>query len=135
MAPWGCAQGAQRPARVSCAHPWGVVTQRGAEVLFLPIMGDPRAVGDHAHENWRRIMQVRAMDNHVWFVVCQNKGEWGMIVRPDGEIAAEVDPATGIATAEIDLDLRFNSWIGSDFENRYWGERRPHLYGRLVEDL
>ncbi len=112
-----------------------ILAQRGAEVLFLPIMGDPRAVGDHSHENWRHIMRVRAMDNHVWFVVCQNKGEWGLIVRPDGEIVAEVNPSTGIAVAEIDLGWRFDSWIGSDFGNRYWAERRPHLYQRLVEDL
>ena len=112
-----------------------ILAQRGAELLFLPIMGDPRAIGEHDRENWRRIMQVRAMDNHVWFVVCQNKGEWGMIVRPDGEIAAEVTPSSGIAITEVDLGMRFKSSIGSDFENRYWGERRPHVYGRLIEEL
>ena len=112
-----------------------ILAQQGAEVLFLPIMGDPRADGDDARGNWRRIMRVRAMDNHVWFVVCQNNGEWGMIVRPDGEIVAEVNPASGVAVAELDLGFRFESWIGSDFENRYWGERRPHLYGRLTEDV
>ena len=57
-----------------------------------------------------------------------------MIVRPAGEIAAELTSSTGIATAEVDLGLRFKSWIGSDFGNRYWGERRPHLYGRLIEE-
>ena len=112
-----------------------ILAQRGAEVLYLPIMGDPRAVGEHALDNWRRIMQVRAMDNHVWFVICRNNGEWGMIVRPDGEIAAELTSSAGIAIAEIDLGLTFKSWIGSDFRNRYWGERRPHLYGRLIEEL
>jgi predicted amidohydrolase len=111
-----------------------ILAQKGAEVLFMPIMGDPRAVGDAARENWRRIMQVRAMDNHVWFVVCQNAGEWGLIARPDGQIAAEVDPASGIATAELDLGFRFQSWIGSDFRNRVWGERRPHLYDALVRE-
>jgi hypothetical protein len=80
-------------------------------------------------------MQVRAMDNHVWYVVCRNKGEWGMIVRPDVEIAAELASSAGIAIAEVDLGLRFKSWIGFDFRNRYWGERRPHLYGRLIEEL
>ena len=117
-------------------HPEGhrILAQKGAEVLFLPIMGDPRAVGEEAYLNWRRIMQVRAMDNHVWFIVCHNDGQWGLIVRPDGKIVAEVDPSTGLAMAELDLRFRFDSWIGSDFENRYWGERRPHLYGELVED-
>jgi predicted amidohydrolase len=112
-----------------------ILAQKGAEILFLPIMGDPRAIGEHARENWRRIMQVRAMDNHVWFVVCENKGEWGLIVRPDGEIAAEVTPSDGLAVAEIDLGMRYHSTIGSDFGNRYWGERRPHVYRRLVEEL
>jgi len=112
-----------------------ILSQQGAEVLFMPIMGDPRAVGEAAEENWRDIMRVRAMDNHVWFAVCQNKGEWGLIVRPDGRIVAEADPATGLAIAELDLNFRFPSWIGSDFKNRNWGERRPHLYGRLSEEL
>jgi len=112
-----------------------ILAEDGAEVIFLPIMGDPRATGDDAQERWRRIMQVRAIDNHVWFVVCQNVGKWGLVVRPDGEIVAEVDPSTGLATAELDLAFRYPSWIGSDFENRYWGERRPHLYDRLIEDI
>ncbi len=111
-----------------------ILARQGAEILYLPIMGDPRAIGDPAHENWKRIMQVRAMDNHVWFVVCQNKGEWGLIVRPDGKIVAEVDLKTGIALAEVDLNFRFSSTIGSDFQNRVWGERRPHLYRMLSED-
>ena len=57
-----------------------------------------------------------------------------MVVRPDGQIVAEVDPSTGVATAELDLGFRFKSRIGSDFENRSWGERRPHLYRRLTEE-
>ncbi|MFV1996113.1 MAG: carbon-nitrogen hydrolase family protein, partial [Verrucomicrobiales bacterium] len=117
-------------------HPEGhrILAQKGAEVLFLPIMGDPRAVGDEAYENWLRIMQVRAMDNHVWFVVCQNRGEWGMIIRPDGKIVARVNPESGLALIELDLNFRFESWIGSDFQNRNWGERRPNLYRELIED-
>ena len=112
-----------------------ILAQKGAEVLFLPIMGDPRAVGEDAYENWKRIMQVRAMDNHVWLVVCRNNGEWSMIVRPDGVIAAELTTQSGVAVAEVDLSFRYDSWIGSDFGNRYWGERRPHVYGRLVEEV
>ena len=117
-------------------HPEGhrILSQKGAEVLFLPIMGDPRAVGEHAFDKWLQIMKVRAMDNHVWYVICQNKGTWGVIIRPDGEIVAEVDPDTGMAIAEIDLNFKYKSWIGSDFENRNWGERRPNLYGELIED-
>lgn len=112
-----------------------ILAQRGAEVLFLPIMGDPRAVGDHAEDNWRRIMQVRAMDNSVWLIVCRNRGEWGLVIRPDGEIAAELTQSNGVAITEVDLAMQFDSYIGSDFRNRYWGERRPHVYGRLTEDL
>lgn len=110
------------------------LSQKGAEVLFLPIMGDPRAVGEKAFYKWKQIMSVRAMDNHVWFIVCQNKGEWGCIIRPDGEIVAEVNPENGFAMTEIDLNFRHNSWIGSDFENRNWGERRPAVYQDLTAD-
>ncbi len=117
-------------------HPEGhrILSQKGAEILFLPIMGDPRAVGEKAFDKWLQIMQVRAMDNHIWYVICQNKGRWGVIIRPDGEIVAEVDPETGMAVTEIDLNFRYKSWIGSDFRNRNWGERRPNLYGELSED-
>ena len=109
-----------------------ILSQKGAEVLFMPIMGDPRAVGEQAPEIWRRIMRVRAMDNHVWFIVCRNRGEWGCVIRPDGEIIQELSSPAGVATAEIDLGFRHKSWIGSDYENRYWGERRPHLYQELT---
>lgn len=117
-------------------HPEGhrILAQRGAEVIYLPIMGDPRAVGNRAYEKWLQIMSVRAMDNHVWMVVCQNNGDRGVIVRPDGEVVAEVDPGDGFAMAEIDLNFRHDSWIGSDFLNRNWGERRPALYRRLSAD-
>ncbi len=112
-----------------------ILSQKGAEMLFMPIMGDPRAVGEDAPEIWQRIMQVRATDSHAWFIVCRNNGEWGCIIRPDGEIVARLTESAGVATAEIDLDFRHDSWIGSDFRNRYWGERRPHLYGELHDDL
>ena len=117
-------------------HPEGhrILSQRGAEVIYLPIMGDPRAVGNRAYEKWLDIMSVRAMDNHVWMVVCQNNGDRGVIVRPDGEVIAEVDPGDGFAMADIDLNFRHDSWIGSDFLNRNWGERRPALYRRLSAD-
>tara|TARA_Y100001934_G_scaffold282987_1_gene399721 strand:+ start:4378 stop:5511 length:1134 start_codon:yes stop_codon:yes gene_type:complete len=117
-------------------HPEGhrILSQKGAEVIFLPIMGDPRAVGNRAYQKWLEIMSVRAMDNHVWMVVCQNNGDRGVIVRPDGEVIAEVDPGNGFAMAEIDLNFRYDSWIGSDFLNRNWGERRPAVYRRIVED-
>ena len=117
-------------------HPEGhrILSQKGAEVLFLPIMGDPRAIGEKAFDKWLQIMQVRAMDNHVWYVICQNKGTWGVIIRPDGEIVAEVNPDTGFAITEIDLNFKYNSTIGSNFQNRNWAERRPNLYGELVED-
>ena len=117
-------------------HPEGhrILSQKGAEVLFLPIMGDPRAIGEKAFDKWLQIMQVRAMDNHVWYVICQNKGTWGVIIRPDGEIVAEVNPDTGLAITEIDLNFKYDSKIGSDFQNRNWAERRPKLYRELVEN-
>jgi predicted amidohydrolase len=80
-------------------------------------------------------MQVHALDHHVWFIVCRNNGEWGMIVRPDGEVVAELTTKEGVAVAEVDLGFRHPSYIGSDFANRMWGERRPHLYGELARGL
>ncbi len=111
-----------------------ILSQKGAEILYLPIVADPRAIGKKAFDKWLQIMQVRAMDNHVWYVICQNKGTWGMIIRPDGEIVAEVNPDTGLAITEIDLNFKYNTAVGSNFQNRNWAERRPNLYGELVED-
>jgi len=110
-----------------------ILSQKGAEVIFLPIMGDPRAVGDQAQTIWQTIMQMRAMDHHVWLVACRNRGEWGSVFRPDGKMVSSFDGAEGVVTAQIDLAFRHASWIGSNFENRYWGERRPHAYGELSQ--
>ena len=110
-----------------------ILSQQGAEVIFLPIMGDPRAVGDEAATIWQNIMQMRAMDNHVWLIACRNRGEWGCVFRPDGQMLSRFDGASGVVTSDVNLGFRHDSWIGSDFENRYWGERRPHLYSALAQ--
>ena len=119
-------------------HPEGhrILAKRGAEVIFLPIMGDPRAQGEgeEALRRWMQIMSVRAMDNQVWMVICQNRGERGVIIRPDGKVVVRVDAETGLAMAEIDLNFRWKSWIGSDYRNRTWGERRPNRYGELIRE-
>ncbi len=39
-----------------------------------------------------------------------------------------------MAITELDLNFKHKSWIGSDFKNRNWGERRPNLYRELIED-
>ncbi len=36
--------------------------------------------------------------------------------------------------AHVELNFRYKSTIGSDLRNRNWAERRPHLYGELMED-
>jgi predicted amidohydrolase len=57
-----------------------------------------------------------------------------LIVRPDGEIIGEVNPATGFAVVDVDLNFRYDSTAGSDFENRNRAERRPNLCGDLSAD-
>ena len=101
----------------------------GAEIIFVPIAGTifPKV----------STLDSRALEN-VLFVVAANKvGEEGghrytggaMVVDPEGQIIVQGDAEENIIMADIDLD---------DVENArrkfpYFRDRRPELYGRLLE--
>jgi predicted amidohydrolase len=112
-----------------------VLAAKGAEVVAMPIMGDPRSAvrgNRFSREIWDMIMRMRALDNHVWFLVARNDGPGSCIVNPAGEIVATMGEGQHLIYADIDIGFRNWSWSGSDFLDRYWRERRPSAFGPVA---
>ncbi len=114
----------------------------GAEILFYPT-----AIGNEPHDSqldtarlWRRAMVGHAVSNVVPVVAANRIGtEHGQtfygtsfITDERGDILAELGrEEAGVITATIDLDRvkRHRAAFG------FFRDRRPELYGRLVEDI
>ncbi len=117
-------------------HPEGIRTLawNGADIVLLPIMGDPRCEVSGkgwVREKWELVMRMRALDNHTWFLVARNRGEASCIINPAGDIIASMKKDEYLIFAELDLNFRNWSSIGSNFRNRYWRERRPSAFSQL----
>jgi N-carbamoylputrescine amidase len=114
----------------------------GAELLFYPT-----AIGSEPHDTsldtarlWRRAMVGHAVSNVVPIIAANRVGvEHGQtfygtsfIADERGDILAELGrEEEGVITATIDLDRvrRHRAAFG------FFRDRRPELYGRLVEDV
>ena len=114
----------------------------GAEMLFYPT-----AIGSEPHDTsldtarlWRRAMVGHAVSNVVPIVAANRVGvEHGQtfygtsfIADERGDILAELGrDDEGVITATIDLDIvkRHRAAVG------FFRDRRPDLYGRLVQDF
>ena len=130
-----------------CWDQWYPETARammlmGAEILFYPT-----AIGSEPHDTsldtarlWRRAMVGHAVSNVVPIVAANRVGvEHGQtfygtsfIADERGDILAELDrEETGVITARLDLDRvkRHRAAFG------FFRDRRPELYGRLVQDI
>ena len=130
-----------------CWDQWYPETARammlmGAEVLFYPT-----AIGSEPHDTsldtarlWRRAMVGHAVSNVVPIVAANRIGvEHGQtfygtsfIADERGDILAELGrDDEGVITATIDLDIvkRHRAAFG------FFRDRRPDLYGRLVQDV
>lgn len=130
-----------------CWDQWYPETARammlmGAEVLFYPT-----AIGSEPHDTsldtarlWRRAMVGHAVSNVVPVVAANRVGvEHGQtfygtsfIADERGDILAELDrEEEGIITATLDLERvkRHRAAFG------FFRDRRPELYGRLVQDI
>ena len=130
-----------------CWDQWYPETARammlmGAEILFYPT-----AIGSEPHDTsldtarlWRRAMVGHAVSNVVPIVAANRVGtEHGQtfygtsfICDERGDILAELGREDeGVITATIDLDIvkRHRAAFG------FFRDRRPELYGRLVEDI
>lgn len=130
-----------------CWDQWYPETARammlmGAEILFYPT-----AIGSEPHDTsldtarlWRRAMVGHAVSNVVPVVAANRVGtEHGQtfygtsfITDERGDILAELDrEETGVIIATLDLDRvkRHRAAFG------FFRDRRPELYGRLVQDV
>lgn len=130
-----------------CWDQWYPETARammlmGAEILFYPtaIGSEPHDEGLDTARLWRRAMVGHAVSNVVPVIAANRIGtEHGQtfygtsfIADERGDILAELDrEETGVITATLDLDRvkRHRAAFG------FFRDRRPELYGRLVEDI
>jgi N-carbamoylputrescine amidase len=129
-----------------CWDQWYPETARammlmGAEVLFYPT-----AIGSEPHDPeldtsrlWRRAMVGHAVSNVVPVVASNRIGNEGVqifygnsfICDERGDMLAEFgkdDTGVLVATLDIDQSKRHRAAFG------FFRDRRPELYGRLVED-
>ena len=114
----------------------------GAEILFYPT-----AIGNEPHDPsldtsrlWRRAMVGHAVSNVVPVVAANRIGTerdmtfygHSFICDERGDMLAEFGATeTGVLTATLDLDRvkRHRAAFG------FFRDRRPELYGRLVQDI
>ncbi|GGJ53240.1 N-carbamoylputrescine amidase [Sphingopyxis bauzanensis] len=114
----------------------------GAQLLFYPtaIGSEPYDADLDTSRMWRRAMQGHAVSNCMPVIAANRIGiegdanfyghsfisdEWGDLTQEFG--ASE----TGVLIATIDLDRAAKHRAGMGF----FRDRRPQLYGRLVEDI
>jgi N-carbamoylputrescine amidase len=130
-----------------CWDQWYPETARammlmGAEILFYPtaIGSEPHDEGLDTARLWRRAMVGHAVSNVVPVVAANRIGtEHGQtfygtsfITDERGDILAELGrEEEGVITATLDLDRvkRHRAAFG------FFRDRRPELYGRLVQDI
>ena len=130
-----------------CWDQWYPETARammlmGAEVLFYPtaIGSEPHDEGLDTARLWRRAMVGHAVSNVVPVIAANRVGTehdqtfygTSFICDERGDILAELDRTEeGVITATLDLDRvkRHRAAFG------FFRDRRPELYGRLVQDI
>lgn len=108
-----------------------IMRLEGAEIVFVPIAGDPGA------RHYDVTTRARALDNGVYLVTSVSDGAASRIVSPDGEVIAEA--TDGLATAEIDLRKESRLWwlsVGPAYgeaKSLVIQERRPDTYKPLID--
>ncbi|WP_221792647.1 N-carbamoylputrescine amidase [Aquisediminimonas sediminicola] len=130
-----------------CWDQWYPETARAMMLMGADILMYPTAIGDEpASEDldtsrlWRRAMVGHAVSNVVPVVAANRIGTEGeqsfyghsFICDERGDMVADyVDGVTGVLTASFDLEKirKHRATFG------FFRDRRPDLYGRLVEDV
>jgi len=130
-----------------CWDQWYPETARAMMLMGADILMYPTAIGDEpASEDldtsrlWRRAMVGHAVSNVVPVVAANRIGTEGeqsfyghsFICDERGDMVADyVDGVTGVLTASFDLEKirKHRATFG------FFRDRRPDLYGRLVEDI
>jgi len=109
-----------------------IMRLEGAEIVFLPVAGDPGA------RHWDTVTRARALDNGIYLVASVGHGAASRIVDPDGEVVAEA--TDGLATAELDLARESRLWwlsVGpadGELKSLVIQERRPDTYAPLLKE-
>jgi N-carbamoylputrescine amidase len=118
----------------------------GAEILFYPtaIGAEPHMPDMDTQRMWRRAMVGHAVSNCMPVVAANRIGEevsgngaqrfygHSFIADEWGDLAAEVeDWQSGCLVATLDLEASRRHRAGMGF----FRDRRPDLYGRLVQDI
>ncbi|MGF1550095.1 MAG: N-carbamoylputrescine amidase [Sphingomonadaceae bacterium] len=114
----------------------------GAEILFYPtaIGAEPHDPGLDTARLWRRAMVGHAVSNVVPVVAANRTGVEGgqafygssFICDERGDMLAEMgreEEGAIVATLDLDRARRHRAAFG------FFRDRRPELYGRLVEDI
>ena len=130
-----------------CWDQWYPETARAMMLLGADILFYPTAIGTEPHDPdldtsrlWRRAMIGHAVSNVVPVVAANRIGNEGgqifygnsFICDERGDILAEFGKEeTGVLVATLDIDQakRHRAAFG------FFRDRRPELYGRLVEDV
>lgn len=119
-----------------------VMALMGAELLFYPtaIGSEPHDPGLDTRRLWRRAMIGHAVSNIMPVIAANRIGtedgqrfygtsficdEWGDVIAELG------DDEEGVIVATLDLDRAARNRAGMGF----FRDRRPDLYGRIVEDI
>ena len=119
-----------------------VMALMGADLLFYPtaIGSEPNDPGLDTRRLWRRAMIGHAVSNIMPVIAANRIGvedgqrfygtsficdEWGDVVAELG------DDEEGVIVATLDLDRAAKNRAGMGF----FRDRRPELYGRIVEDI
>jgi predicted amidohydrolase len=117
---------------------------KGAEVILWP-----SAAMDYTGDLIESVVNARAADNQVYFVVShfvqapylagKHYGR-SRIVDPMGRIRADTGHFAGVAVAEVDLDQTYPMWYEGTRLEEYptmrrtiFRTRRPELYGQVVQ--
>ena len=130
-----------------CWDQWYPETARAMMLMGAQILFYPTAIGTEPHDPeldtsrlWRRAMIGHAVSNVVPIVAANRIGTEGgqrfyghsFICDERGDILAEFGAEeTGVLVAELDLAAAKKHRAAFGF----FRDRRPELYGRLVEDV
>ena len=130
-----------------CWDQWYPETARAMMLMGAQMLFYPTAIGSEPHDTsldtarlWRRAMVGHAVSNVVPIVAANRSGVahgqtfygTSFIADERGDIVAELgrdDEGVIVATLDLDIVKRHRAAFG------FFRDRRPDLYGRLVQDI